>query len=56
MSWNLTAGKNPTGFGKGRQLQVAKQPSVSDGVLSRYLVSEINIKHLLMIKICVTLN
>ena len=47
--------KNPRDFGKGSLLQVAEQPSVSSGVLSLYLVYEI-IEHLLMIKICVTLN
>ena len=44
-SRNPTAGKNPTGFSKGRL------PQVSSGVLSLCLVSVI-IEHLFMIKIC----
>ena len=54
-SLDLMAGKHPTGFGKGRLLQVAEMLSVNSGVLSLYLVYKI-IEHLFMIKICLTLN
>ena len=47
--------KKTTGFGKGRLLHVAVQPSVNRVILSLYLESEI-IEHLFMIKTCVDLN
>ena len=56
-SRNLTAGKNPTCFRKGKLLWVAEQPSINSGVISLYLVSEIIETFIVfMIKICVTLN
>ena len=44
-SQNLTAGKKPMGFGKGRLLQVAEQPLVNNGVMS------LDVVYLFMIKI-----
>ena len=49
------AGTNPTGFSEGRLLQVDVQPRVNSGVLSLYLVSDVECV-IFMIKMLVTLN